>query len=99
MQISLQEVLNARKAAQSAKSQVTSPPIESIEELAVAYGVSMDEVARFTQQVLAGEGDPMRERRVRELTQRVESGAYQVSADDVVDMAERRALADQAALD
>jgi len=36
----------------------------------------------------------MREQRVRELRSRIESGAYQVSGEDIADLIARRALAD-----
>ncbi len=94
MQISNQEVQNAQKALRDAKSQVTPSPIRSVEDLAAAHGVRMDEVRRFTEMAMMAEEDVARERRIQELSRRVEQGTYSIDADAVVDMAERRAIAD-----
>ena len=96
MQISNQEVLNAQKAAR-VRSQNKQAPVESVEELAANHGVSMDEVRRFTERALMAEEDPLRERRVRELAKRIAEGNYQIDPDQLLDMAERRAIADRAA--
>jgi len=56
----------------------------------------MDEVRAVTEQTLMAEGDPFRERRLRDLARRISEGTYQVEAEDLVDMAERRAIADRA---
>ena len=40
------------------------------------------------------EEDPARERRVRELAARVADGSYDVTSEEILDMARRRAIAD-----
>lgn len=71
------------------------PPVHSVEELADRHGVNMEEVRRFSEAAMMEEDDPLRERRVRELARRVAEGTYSVAADDLIDMAERRAIADR----
>ena len=70
-------------------------PVASVEEMAARHGVRQEELRRFAEDAWMAE-DPARERRVRELARRVAAGTYSVSAEQVVDMAERRALADRA---
>ena len=96
MQISNQEVLNAQKSAR-VRGRVKEAPVESVEDLAAKHGVDMDEVRRFTERALMAEEDPLRERRVRELAKRIAEGNYQIDSEQVLDMAERRAIADRAA--
>jgi anti-sigma28 factor (negative regulator of flagellin synthesis) len=95
MQISTQEAMNARRREARPIERPNRPPAATVEGLAEAYGVRPEEARRFAGRALAAE-DPARERRVRELGRRVRAGAYHVDAEQVVDMAERRALADQA---
>jgi hypothetical protein len=57
----------------------------------------MDEVRAVTELTLMADVDPLRERRLRDLARRVAEGTYQVEAEDLIDMAERRAIADRAA--
>ena len=97
MQISFQEVLNTRKSAGRAQQIVAERPVRSVADLAGKYGVNMEEVRRHTESVLLAEGDLLRERRLQEIARRVAEGAYRVEAEQVVDMACRRALADRAA--
>lgn len=97
MQISIQEVVKARKSAQQDAGKGALAPVRSVEELAARQGVKMDEVRRFTERAKAAEEDPLRERRVRELAKRIADGAYAVDAEQLLDMTERRALADRAA--
>jgi anti-sigma28 factor (negative regulator of flagellin synthesis) len=97
MQISTQQIQiieqqTARRAAREAS------PVRSVEELAARSGVRMDEVRRVTERTLMAEEDPARERRLRDLARRIAEGRYQIDAEQVVDMAERRAIADRAAL-
>ena len=96
MQISNQEVLNAQKLAR-VRSREQQAPVESVEDLAAMHGVSMDEVRRFTERAMMAEEDPLRERRVRELAKRIADGNYNVDAEQLLDMTERRAIADRAA--
>ena len=97
MQISIQEVVKARNNAQQEKDARALAPVKSVEELAARQGVKMDEVRRFTARAMSAEEDPLRERRVRELAKRIADGAYSVDSEQLVDMAERRAIADRAA--
>jgi 3-methyladenine DNA glycosylase/8-oxoguanine DNA glycosylase len=96
MQISTQEVLNVRRVARPVRSERVEAPVHSVEGLAARYGVSMEEVRRFTHRAMEADGDVARERRVRDLARRVAEGRYCIDADQVLDMAERRALADLA---
>jgi hypothetical protein len=75
----------------------TEAPVSSVEELADRYDVKPADVERCEEAVRMAEPDPWRERRIRELIAKVEAGTYQVAAEDIVDMAERRAVADRAA--
>ena len=96
MQISYQQVARIREATRQNSQKLTEQPVGSVEELAAQHGVRMDEVRAVTQQTLMAEGDPFRERRLRDLARRISEGTYQVEAEDLVDMAERRAIADRA---
>lgn len=96
MQISNQEVLNAQKAGRI-RSRMKEAPVESVEDLAAKHAVDTDEVRRFTERALMAEEDPLRERRVRELAKRIAEGNYNIDSEQVLDMAERRAIADRAA--
>lgn len=95
MQISYQEVARLRAVAK--RQDVAEKPVGSVEELAARYGVRMDEVRAVTEQTLMADVDPFRERRLRDLARRVAEGTYQVEAEELIDMAERRAIADRAA--
>ena len=92
-------ILNFGEAQKLARSRgrAQEAPVESVEDLAAKHGVKMDEVRRFTERAMEAEEDPLRERRVRELAKRLAEGTYQVDAEQVLDMAERRAIADRAA--
>ena len=93
MQISVQETTNVQKAATSSQRTREQSPVRSVAELADRNGVRMAEVRRFTENAMLAE-DPQRERRIRELERRVAEDSYHVDADQVVDMADRRAIAD-----
>jgi hypothetical protein len=97
VQISYQEVARLRGVADSRRSEVAEKPVGSVEELAARHGIRMDEVRSATEQVLMGDVDPFRERRLRDLARRVAEGTYLVEAEELIDMAERRAIADRAA--
>lgn len=96
MQISVQEVdrILHRMARRSGR-RVPETPVETVEDLAAKYGLSIEEVRRFAERAMMAEEDPARERRVRELAQRVAEGTYRVDAEQLLDMAERRAIADR----
>ncbi len=99
MQISTQEVMKAlQRAAQRdpSRSPNSLPDADSVEELAKKYGVDAREIAAVVEAVRMAEDDPWRERRVRDLKVLVDAGAYRVDADQIVEMAERRAAADRA---
>lgn len=96
MQISTQQV-DAIKSTLTRTQSETRPAARSVDELAAAYGVKQDEVRRFAEMAMAAEDDPLRARRVRELARRVQDGAYLIDAESVVEMAERRGIADRAA--
>jgi anti-sigma28 factor (negative regulator of flagellin synthesis) len=95
MQISSEQANRIREGIQQAKRQNVEQPVESVEELAAKHGVKMDEVRRVTERAMMAEDDPARERRVAELARRVAEGSYNVEADELLDMAERRAIADR----
>jgi anti-sigma28 factor (negative regulator of flagellin synthesis) len=96
MQISNQEVNRVlRETTRHRDGQEAEAPVKSVEDLAAKHGVSMDEVRRFTERARMAEEDPGRERRVRELARKVQAGTYRIEAEQVVDMAERRAIADR----
>jgi anti-sigma28 factor (negative regulator of flagellin synthesis) len=98
MQISSQQV---QRVLEKTAAQAHSEPIEpvhSVEELAVKYGVPTDDVERFTSRAAEASDDPFREQRITELARKVMDGAYTVAPEQVVDMAERRAIADRSRL-
>ena len=95
MQISSREVDLVQKRASQRKSRGEAP-VGSVSELAAKHGVKMEEVRRFTESAMMAEEDIARERRVQELARRVEEGSYHIEAQDLLDMAERRAIADRA---
>lgn len=96
MQISNEQVSRILERTRKGAGQEPEAPVESVQELAAKYGVNVDEVRRFTERTLMAEEDPARERRVQELARRVAEGTYQVESEDLLDMAERRAIADRA---
>ena len=95
MQISIGEVEKVLQGSglpgACGRKQVSTP-----EQLAESYGVNPREVEQQVIYARAAEEDPWRERRVRELKARVEAGAYYIDAETIIDMAERRAIADRA---
>jgi anti-sigma28 factor (negative regulator of flagellin synthesis) len=94
MQISLQEVEKVlRRAGQSSRDERGAG---SVEELARRHGVEEADVRQYLEVVRMAEADPGRARRVEEVIARVQAGTYHVDAEAIVDMAERRALADRA---
>ncbi len=97
MQISTEQIDAIKRTVSQPRTEAAKAPAGNVAELAAAYGVKMDEVRRFTEMTLAAEDDPFRARRLREIARKVQDGSYQVDADAIVDMAERRAIADRAA--
>jgi hypothetical protein len=95
MQISNEQVTRIRENLRQSKHQGGERPVESVEDLAAKHGVKMDEVRRVTERAMMAEEDPARERRVLELARRVAEGTYNVGAEDLLDMTERRAIADR----
>jgi anti-sigma28 factor (negative regulator of flagellin synthesis) len=96
MQISNHEVNKVQQLVQRPNGRRGDAPVESVEELAAKHGVKMDEVRRHTERAMMAEEDVARERRVQELARRVAEGKYNVESEDLLSMAERRALADRA---
>lgn len=96
MQISNEQVSRILDVARQRQRQQPEARVESVEDLAAKHGVNMDDVRRFTERAMMAEEDPARERRVQELARRVAEGTYSVNSEDLVDMAERRAIADRA---
>ncbi len=96
MQISVQEVRRARQLHREPRGERELAAVASPEELGARHGVSREEVQKFTESALMA-SDPARERRLRELAQRIARGSYAVEAEQIVEMAERRALADRLA--
>jgi anti-sigma28 factor (negative regulator of flagellin synthesis) len=95
MQISNEQVDLIRTTLPKKETRADAP-VESVEDLAARHGVKMDEVRRFTERAMMAEEDPLRERRIRELRQKIAAGTYGVESADLLDMAERRAIADRA---
>ena len=96
MQISYQQVVRTQQVPQRRQPRVADAPVTSVAELAARHGVDPAEVRRFTQSAMMADADLLRERRLRELAQRIGEGSYQVDTEQVLAMAERRALADRA---
>lgn len=96
MQISSQEVGKLQQTTTRPKT--AEQPVETVADLAAKYQVRMDEVRRVVERMELTADDVARERRVQELAKRVADGQYAVGADQVVDMAERRAIADRSDL-
>ena len=94
MQISTHETQKVlRHAPRVAKRK--EPPVRSVADLARKYGVDLAEAKAATRRAMAMDEDVARERRVQEIAQRVADGSYHLSGDQVVDMAERRAIVDR----
>jgi anti-sigma28 factor (negative regulator of flagellin synthesis) len=97
MQISCQQLLQTQQQPQRRKRQTVVAPVTSVAELAARHGVDPAEVRRYSERVLLAAPDLQRERRIAELIQRIGDGSYQVDAEQVLAMTERRAQADRAA--
>ena len=69
-------------------------PVGSVAELAKKHGLDLAEVRKHAERLLMQEEDPARERRVRELAARVADGSYDITTEEIIDMAQRRAIAD-----
>jgi hypothetical protein len=95
MQISAHEVekLVQRFAPRAGAPAATAG---SVAELARKYDVDPQEAEQVVESLQLADPDPWRERRLRELAARIEAGTYRVEAAEIIDMAERRALADRA---
>jgi anti-sigma28 factor (negative regulator of flagellin synthesis) len=94
MQISTHETQKVlRHAPRVAKRK--EPPVRNLADLARKYGVDLAEAKAATRRAMSMDEDVARERRVRDLAARVAEGSYSLSGDQVVDMAERRAIVDR----
>ena len=69
-------------------------PVGSVAELAKKHGVDLAEVRKHAERLMMQEEDPARERRVRELAASVADGSYDITSEEIIDMARRRAIAD-----
>jgi anti-sigma28 factor (negative regulator of flagellin synthesis) len=97
MQISnyeTQRVLDQIRELRARKQRDADRPVQSVAELAKKHGVNPDEVRAHVERLMMQEEDPARERRVRELAARVADGSYDISSEEIIDMARRRAIAD-----
>lgn len=94
MQISTNETLKAQIRPRL-RREPNGGKVKNVQELARKHDVDMDAARTVAHRAMMAEEDPHRERRVQELAARVAAGSYQVEGAQVVDMAERRAIADQ----
>jgi anti-sigma28 factor (negative regulator of flagellin synthesis) len=94
MQISANETLRALSRPRP-RREPNGGKVKNVEELARKHGVDVKEARAAAERAMMQEEDPLRERRIRELAARVAEGTYQVDGEQVVEMAERRALADR----
>jgi anti-sigma28 factor (negative regulator of flagellin synthesis) len=94
MQISTTETLKALSRPRL-RREPNGGKVKNVQELARKHEVDMEEARSAAHRALMAEEDPQRAKRVQELAARVAAGSYQVDGEQVVDMAERRALADQ----
>src|SRR5687767_10548192 len=96
MQISTQEVSRVvERSTTRSGSGAQDAPVRTVQDLAAKYGVKMEEVRHFTERAMMADEDPLRERRVRELARRIADGSYSVEGDQILEMAERRSIADE----
>jgi anti-sigma28 factor (negative regulator of flagellin synthesis) len=95
MQISHYETQRVLDHARRLKEQREQEPgVGSVAELAKKNGVDLTEVRKHVERLMMQEEDPARERRVRELAARVADGSYDITSEEILDMARRRAIAD-----
>ena len=95
MQISnyeTQRVLDHARELKKRRKQ--EQPVGSVADLAKKHGVDLAEVRKHAERIMMQEEDPARERRVRELAARVADGSYDITSEEIIDMARRRAIAD-----
>ena len=94
MQISHYETQRVLDHARRLREQREEPSVGSVAELAKKNGVGLSEVKKHVERLMMQEEDPARERRVRELAARVADGSYDITSEEIVDMARRRSIAD-----
>ena len=95
MQISNYETQRVLDHARELKKRKEAEaPVTSVADLAKKNGVDLAEVRKHVERLMMQEEDPARERRVRELAAHVADGSYDVTSDEILDMARRRAIAD-----
>jgi hypothetical protein len=68
--------------------------VKNVRDLAREHCVDLEGVESVVCRAIVAKDDPLRERRIRILASRVADGTYQVDCKQIVDMAERRAIAD-----
>jgi anti-sigma28 factor (negative regulator of flagellin synthesis) len=93
MQISSNETQKVLQHAPRGRKR-QRPPVKDVAELARRYEVDLEEAKAVARRLETRE-DPARERRVQELAQRVADGTYNVSSEQIIDLAVRRAIVDQ----
>jgi len=94
MQISTTETLKALTRPRN-RRELNGGKVKNVRELAQKHDVNMDEARNAAHRAMMAEEDPLRARRIMELAARVAEGNYKVEGAQIVDMAERRAIADQ----
>lgn len=95
MQISSNETQKVLRYAPRAARPRKRPPVKDLADLAHRYEVDLEEAKAVARRSQAMEEDPVRERRVREIARRIAEGTYQVSSEQIIDLAIRRAIVDQ----
>jgi len=95
MQISSNETQKVLQQAPRSLKKRPRPPVKNVADLARRHEVDLAEAKAVARRIMEMPDDPVRERRVREIAERVASGTYDVSADQIIDLAERRAIVDR----
>jgi anti-sigma28 factor (negative regulator of flagellin synthesis) len=95
MQISDHQTQKVLQHAPRASKARTRPPVKNVAELARRYEVNLEEAKAVTQRMHEMEEDPARAARVRDIAQRIANGTYDVAADQIIDLAARRAIVDR----
>jgi anti-sigma28 factor (negative regulator of flagellin synthesis) len=95
MQISNNETQKVLQLAPRKSKPRPRPPVKDLADLARRNEVDLAEAKAVARRVMEMEDDPARERRVREIAQRVADGTYDVPAEQIIDLAARRAIVDR----
>jgi anti-sigma28 factor (negative regulator of flagellin synthesis) len=95
MQISSNETQKVLRHAPRVSKQRPRPPVKDLADLARRYEVDLAEAKMAARRSQEMEEDPARARRVQEIAQRVADGTYEVASEQIIDLAERRAIVDR----